>query len=217
MMHVLNTVAGLRAADVGRADAVHVVPSPGMRRQSNGSDGENLRVGSMILEIQKQLSNLISFIWDDDMRSLHGVRLLAVFMSRVLYVLVKELMGGNSDAEFDFIVMGTRLGYEDYEPIIDNVDYVPFQGNQSGLDEDEMTTQQWYDRQSSGLKRIFQENGTLDENGKVTKAEIVGEKQGWGFDAEALNAARRSVYKPATMNGIPVKVWHTLAVEFRTD
>lgn len=57
----------------------------------------------------------------------------------------------------------------------------------------------------------------IDENGKVTKAELIGEKQGYGFDTEALNAARRSVYKPATVNGVPVKIWHTLAVEFRAD
>ena len=30
MMHVLNAVAGLRAADVGRADAVPLAPLPGM-------------------------------------------------------------------------------------------------------------------------------------------------------------------------------------------
>jgi TonB family protein len=57
----------------------------------------------------------------------------------------------------------------------------------------------------------------IDENGRVTKAELVGEKQGYGFDTEALNAARRSVYKPATKDGVPVKIWQTLAVEFRAD
>jgi TonB family protein len=57
----------------------------------------------------------------------------------------------------------------------------------------------------------------IDENGRVIKAELVGDKQGYGFDNEALNAARRSTYKPATKDGIPVKIWHTLAVEFRAD
>ena len=55
----------------------------------------------------------------------------------------------------------------------------------------------------------------IDENGKVTKAELVGERQGYGFDTEALNSAKRSVYKAATKDGVPVKIWQTLAVEFR--
>ena len=55
----------------------------------------------------------------------------------------------------------------------------------------------------------------IDENGKVVKAELAGKKQGFGFDEEALSAAKKSVYNPATKDGIPVKYWHTLAVEFR--
>ena len=55
----------------------------------------------------------------------------------------------------------------------------------------------------------------VDENGKVIKAEMAGEEQGFGFDDEAMSAARKSVYKPATKDGVPVKFWHTLAVEFR--
>jgi TonB family protein len=55
----------------------------------------------------------------------------------------------------------------------------------------------------------------IDENGEVLKAELAGEEQGFGFDDEALTAARKSLYKPATKDGVPVKFWHTLAVEFR--
>ncbi len=55
----------------------------------------------------------------------------------------------------------------------------------------------------------------IDENGKVAKAELAGEEQGYGFDDEALAAARKSVYEPAKKDGVPVKFWHTLAVEFR--
>ncbi|MCP4643451.1 MAG: hypothetical protein GY851_23590, partial [bacterium] len=52
-------------------------------------------------------------------------------------IVVKELMGGQSDVEFDFIIMGMRLGYEDFNPYIDNVDYVPFQNNHEAMDESE--------------------------------------------------------------------------------
>ncbi len=55
----------------------------------------------------------------------------------------------------------------------------------------------------------------IDENGKVIKAELAGKEQGFGFDDEAMSAARKSTYDPATKNGVPVKFWHTLAVEFR--
>ena len=63
----------------------------------------------MILTVQKPLSQLISFIWDDDLRSLHGVRRIAVFMSRVLFVLVKELMGGQLNLRAMSLVYTTLL------------------------------------------------------------------------------------------------------------
>lgn len=55
----------------------------------------------------------------------------------------------------------------------------------------------------------------IDENGKVIKAELAGKSAGYGFDDEALASARKSTYEPATKNGVSVKYWHTLAVEFR--
>ena len=55
----------------------------------------------------------------------------------------------------------------------------------------------------------------IDENGRVVKAELAGKAQGYGFDDEALASARKSVYEPARKNNVPVKFWHTLAVEFR--
>ncbi len=55
----------------------------------------------------------------------------------------------------------------------------------------------------------------IDENGKVIKAELAGKQAGFGFDDEAMSAARKSTYQPATKDGVPVKFWHHLAVEFR--
>lgn len=57
----------------------------------------------------------------------------------------------------------------------------------------------------------------IDETGKVVKAEVAGKKQGFGFDDEALSAARKSVYKPATKNGVPVKFWHTIVMQFKRN
>ncbi len=92
-------------------------------------------------------------------------------------IVVKEMMGGTSDVEFDFIIMGKRLGYEDHDPVIDNVDYVPFQGHHSGMDGTRITTQEWYNSHSDGLKRIFRMNGTLKEDGSINEA--LFREKGW--------------------------------------
>ena len=63
----------------------------------------------MVLTIQKWLSPLISFVWDDDLRQLSGMRRIAVFMTRVLYVLVKELMGGQLNLRAMSLVYTTLL------------------------------------------------------------------------------------------------------------
>jgi hypothetical protein len=104
----------------------------------------------------------------------NGIRLVDASNDKIL---VKELMGGQSNARFDFIVMGKRLGYEDFEPIQDNIDYVPFQGNQERVDDTETTTQDWYDAQSPGLVKIFKKNGILDKEGKVN--EKLFKEKGW--------------------------------------
>ena len=56
----------------------------------------------------------------------------------------------------------------------------------------------------------------VDENGKVLEAKPASEKEfGFGFDAEALSVARGAVYKPATAEGVPVKMWVTLRIRFK--
>ncbi len=55
----------------------------------------------------------------------------------------------------------------------------------------------------------------IDENGKVIRAEVTGGETKFGFDAEALAAAKKSTYEPAKKDGVPVKIWHNLSIEFR--
>ena len=55
----------------------------------------------------------------------------------------------------------------------------------------------------------------IDETGKVIKAEVTGGETKFGFDAEALAAAKKSTYEPAKKDGVPVKIWHSLSIEFR--
>ena len=55
----------------------------------------------------------------------------------------------------------------------------------------------------------------IDENGEVLKVELAGEPQKFGFDTEAIQAAKRSRWNPAKKEGVPVKVWHDVSVQFR--
>jgi len=63
----------------------------------------------MIQTTQQWLSQLFSLVWDDDLRRLRGVRLFAVFMARVLYVLARELMGGQLNLRAMSLVYTTLL------------------------------------------------------------------------------------------------------------
>ena len=63
----------------------------------------------MILTIQKWLSPVVSFVWDDDLRQLGRLRQLVVFMTRVLFVLARELMGGQLNLRAMSLVYTTLL------------------------------------------------------------------------------------------------------------
>ncbi|MEA2559490.1 MAG: eukaryotic-like serine/threonine-protein kinase [Acidobacteriota bacterium] len=54
----------------------------------------------------------------------------------------------------------------------------------------------------------------VDENGRVTDSQRVGQKAGFGFDEAAIEAARRAQFNPATKDGVRVKMWYTLRVKF---
>lgn len=77
-----------------------------------------------------------------------------------------ELQGGDGNYEFDYVVTAARRGYEIHEAIQENEHYIPGEGHQSNFHGD---VQEYYDRQSEGLKRIFRSNGLLDSDGKVNE------------------------------------------------
>jgi TonB family protein len=54
----------------------------------------------------------------------------------------------------------------------------------------------------------------VDENGKVIDTQVA-EKVGFGFDAEALQVAKKSTFSPATKGGVPVKMWIEFKVGFK--
>ncbi|MEN8206077.1 MAG: YihY/virulence factor BrkB family protein [Pseudomonadota bacterium] len=59
--------------------------------------------------VHNLLTRLNAFVWDDDLRELSGFRSYLVFVSRVLYLLVKELMGGQLNLRAMSLVYTTLL------------------------------------------------------------------------------------------------------------
>jgi protein TonB len=54
----------------------------------------------------------------------------------------------------------------------------------------------------------------VDERGNVRTAELIGKKAGFGLDQAALEAARGARYRPATKEGVRVKMYVTLTIKF---
>ena len=46
---------------------------------------------------------------------------------------------------------------------------------------------------------------------------IEGGGTGMGFDEVSLAAARKGSFQPATKDGVPVKMWHTVYLSFRSQ
>jgi TonB family protein len=56
----------------------------------------------------------------------------------------------------------------------------------------------------------------VDETGKVVEARIVrGVTQNVGLNEAALSAARSAQFRPATKNGVRVKMWSQLTIPFK--
>jgi len=63
----------------------------------------------MIKGVQNLLARLNAFVWDGDVRELSGWRHFLVFVSRVLHLLLKELMGGQLNLRAMSLVYTTLL------------------------------------------------------------------------------------------------------------
>lgn len=56
----------------------------------------------------------------------------------------------------------------------------------------------------------------VDETGRVRNAELVADKKaGFGFDPAALDAARSARFRPATKDGVRVKMYYNLTIRFQ--
>lgn len=54
----------------------------------------------------------------------------------------------------------------------------------------------------------------VNEEGRVIDAQLAGPKVGFGMDEAALDNARATLFSPPTKNGVPVKMWAELKVNF---
>ena len=62
---------------------------------------------------------------------------------------------------------------------------------------------------------IVELRALVDENGSVTDVAVVRcTRPGVQFEIEADRAVRRFKYRPATRDGVPVKMWVTVRVNF---
>ncbi len=55
----------------------------------------------------------------------------------------------------------------------------------------------------------------VDETGKTVEVEQLGKAVGMGFDQAALKAARNTQWTPPSKDGVPVKMWVELSIDFR--
>jgi TonB family protein len=55
----------------------------------------------------------------------------------------------------------------------------------------------------------------VDENGRVTQTEVVGQKTGFGFDDAAIVSAKAARFDAATKNGVRVKMWTVIRIDFK--
>jgi periplasmic protein TonB len=59
-------------------------------------------------------------------------------------------------------------------------------------------------------------NILVDETGKVTEAQVVsGPTVRVGLNEAAVENVKRWKFRPATKNGVPVKVWFPVKIDFR--
>jgi len=55
----------------------------------------------------------------------------------------------------------------------------------------------------------------VDETGRVVEAEVVeGDPSELGFNEAAVDSALRATFRPATKDGVPVKMWVSLSIDF---
>ncbi len=66
-----------------------------------------------------------------------------------------------------------------------------------------------------GKEAIVEVRLLVDETGKVARTETVGKALGYGFEEAAMESASRAKYRPATKDGVRVKMWTSVKLKFQ--
>jgi protein TonB len=70
--------------------------------------------------------------------------------------------------------------------------------------------------QRQGVEGTVELSVLVDETGKVADAKVVsGPPQRVGLTEAAIETVKRWKFRPATKNGVPVKVWLPVKVDFK--
>jgi len=69
--------------------------------------------------------------------------------------------------------------------------------------------------QARGLAGSVELRALIDETGRVAEVSVVNVRpRGLGFEEEALRHAKSRRYRPATKDGVAVRVWMPITVSF---
>lgn len=98
-----------------------------------------------------------------------------------------------------------------------NVEYIPsFPGGNKGLQTYfDKNIQYPDDASNEGVEGVVNVSFVVDENGKLTALNTVGQKLGYGLEEEALRViGKMPTWSPGKLKGINVKTKYTLPVRF---
>lgn len=113
---------------------------------------------------------------------------------------------------------GTGSMQMDKTGVYNNVEYIPsYPGGNKGLQkyfDDNLKYPD--DATNEGVDGTVKVSFVVDENGKLTSPEVVGDKLGYGLDEEALRVIRQMpTWTAGKLNGKNVKTRYTLPVKFQ--
>jgi membrane protein len=91
-----------------QADAGELADVGGLR-YCNGETKGFCANPDMVQLLKKRVDSLKAFVWDDDLRDLRGLHRVAVFVLRVIHMLLRELVGGQLNLRAMSLVYTTLL------------------------------------------------------------------------------------------------------------
>ncbi len=102
--------------------------------------------------------------------------------------------------------------------VYSSVDVIPsFPGGYAGMQKYfDKNLQYPYDASGEGVEGVVNVSFTVDENGRLTSAQTVGPKLGYGLEEEAMRVVKNMpAWNPGKLKGQNVKTKYTLPVRFQ--